>query len=108
MLLVIFSNGKIGALEELRIAVEKLTAQYNEGEDLKKEDSLVSRDHHFHTLLMEVKHSFAEAGGEKLLGRRKVAKTAGVLKDTKARKGPILPNILHSAQALTIIRDIGE
>ena len=106
--MVIFSNSKIGALEELRIAVEKLTAQYNEGEELKKKDSLVCRDHHFHTLLMEVKHAFIEAGGEKLLGRKKVAETTDILKDMKAREGPILPNILHSAQALTIIRDIGE
>lgn len=88
--------------------MEKLTAQCNEGEELKKKDSPVSRDHHFHVLLMEVKHAFVEAGGEKLLGRKKVAETAGILKDTKARKGPILPNILHTAQALTIIRDIGE
>ena len=52
------------------MAAEKPTAQYNEGEELKKKDSLVSRDHHFHALLMEVKHAFSEAGGEKLLGRR--------------------------------------
>ena len=67
---MIFSDSKIGALEELRMAVEKPTAQYNEGEELEKEDPLVSRDHHFHTLSMEVKHAFIEAGGEKLLGRR--------------------------------------
>ena len=90
------------------MAVEKPTAQYNEGEELEKEDPLVSRDHHFHALSMEVKHVFIEAGGEKLLGRKKVAETAGVLKDTKARKGTILPNILHCARALTIIYDTDE
>ena len=90
------------------MAAEKPTAQYNEGEELKKKDSLVSRDHHFHALLMEVKHAFVEAGGEKLLGRKKVVETAGILKDTKARKGRILPNILHYAQALIIIRDTNE
>ena len=57
---MIFSDNKIGALEELRMAVEKLTAQYNEGEEpkKKKKGSLVSRDHHFNTLLMEIKHAF--------------------------------------------------
>ena len=56
---MIFSDNKIGALEELRMAVEKMTAQYNEGEEpKKKKGSLVSRDHHFNTLLMEIKHAF--------------------------------------------------
>jgi len=46
----------------------------------RKKDSLVSRDHHFNALLMEIKHAFTS--GEKLFGKKRVAETAGMLKDT--------------------------